>query len=97
MLVGTSAAADAGGSSTIPNMSRLSLAPATRALKIRDRQGCKGGIGDLFPVKPKGMHQFPRSIRPLIELRREGQATCEWAIRASGMSASRSGRHAREK
>jgi hypothetical protein len=29
---------------------------ATRALKIRDRLGCRGGIGDPFPAKPKGMH-----------------------------------------
>jgi hypothetical protein len=29
---------------------------ATRALKIRERLGSKGGIDDLFPAKPKGMH-----------------------------------------
>jgi hypothetical protein len=29
---------------------------ATRALKIRERLGDKGGIDDLFPAKPKGMH-----------------------------------------
>lgn len=29
---------------------------ASRALKIRERLGCDGGIDDLFPAKPKGMH-----------------------------------------
>ncbi len=29
---------------------------ATRALKIRDRLGEKGGLDDPFPEKPKGMH-----------------------------------------
>ena len=28
----------------------------TRALKIRERLGDKGGIDDMFPEKPKGMH-----------------------------------------
>ena len=30
---------------------------ATRALKIRERLGSKGGIDDTFPLKPKGMHR----------------------------------------
>lgn len=30
---------------------------ATKALKIRDRLGGRGGIHDPFPRKPKGMHQ----------------------------------------
>lgn len=29
---------------------------ASRALKIRERLGCKGGVSDLPPAKPKGMH-----------------------------------------
>ena len=29
---------------------------ATRALKIRKRLGSKGGLDDIFPDKPKGMH-----------------------------------------
>lgn len=48
---------------------------ATRALKIRQRLGCDGGIDDFFPPRPKGMHS--RTYTRLKEIEEELQA--RWA------------------
>ena len=53
---------------------------ATRALKIRDKLGGRGGIDDPFPKKPKGMHW--RTYRRL-EAEAERQEE-RWAIGIAG-------------
>ena len=54
---------------------------ATRALKIRERLGCKGGIDAPFPDKPKGMHW--RTYRKLAA--QEEQLQERWALGAMGL------------